>query len=121
MAIISRSYWYVVVAAVRQDCITCSIYRFDEKSRQMKMIYEETISDSHHDEQGNDVTDEISYIDILNRNDSCINGINVSKGQYKTDEGIYKIGEGIRPVKKSTVKRYLFDPASNGFVAVNLQ
>lgn len=101
--------------------LTSSIYRFDKESRQMKMIFEETISDSHHDEQGNDVTDEINYIDILNRNDSCINSIHVSRGRYKMGEGTYKIGGGIRAVKNSTVKKYRFDPALNSFVAASLQ
>ena len=87
--------------------ITDEIYRFDSTLGIMKLVFQKDEFTSHHNEEGNDVTDETNYIGLIYDKDSCDIKISTCKGKYK--------GIEIIPLKNSKKTIYHFNELKNQF------
>lgn len=87
--------------------LTHEVYRFDSALGIMKLVFQKDEFISHHNEEGNDVTDETNYIGLIYDKDSCNIKISIYKGIYKGNE--------IIPLKNSKKTIYHFNEFKNQF------
>ncbi len=87
--------------------LTDEIYRYDSTLGIMKLVFQKDEFISHHDEEGNDVTDETNYIGLIYDKDFCDIKISICKGIY--------MGNEIIPLKNSKKTIYHFNEFKNQF------